>query len=464
MKEKGQSLVEEKVTNSELKTNISRWKTEVAAKLEKLFPTQSNRGLDAIIKNTSIQSWAKGLLGQEPYTGPAFGFEETQIYNLRTLSLAQREFVAQELTKLVSQAVRDKNKIPYIRKSYQHIAKDIEIVQRAIVQRVHELNDSGAYQPGMQATALEITDMLASMALKPFAPLLPTTAEIVPITFFSHETHIQSVPYCDNVVLIGIRYDQVLEELEKDSNAPPFEILAIPHEIGHYVYQRADIAGIISDVNDALAKEYPSQSVPVKENEPVRFAALSAVLPERYKDWYEEIFSDVCGCIVAGPLVALGLLSILASRTDSENNRSNGMHPTGVLRPYILKAILDELYAIQPQKYPYTAVAAEISSNLGHTLTADQKKEIEAIQKIVRVFATILLKNQLVKEFELWSKQELPNLSQCETALRDIRAWPAFKELKPTELQKSDDSRSKDIGELAAAWQKKGPVTIGDHD
>jgi hypothetical protein len=406
-----------------------------------------------------------------------FEFEETQLFNLRTLSLNQRRFVNNLLQKSVNRALENVNQsstasdeIAGIRKSFQFMAGDIEIVQRAIVQRVHEVDDNGRYQPSMQASALQITDMLALLALKPFQHLLPGSSEITPITFFSQETHIRSLPYCDDVVLIGIRYDQVLQDLENEETPPPFELLAIPHEIGHYVYQRGTIGTESVAVDQIIKEEFATTPlVPEANGEPLAdFEIVAQTLPlanESYRKWSEEIFSDICGCIVAGPLVALSLLSILVARTAEANKNEEGEHPTGALRPFLLQEILLQLNKLSPAKYPFTDAAQDIVDTWKTNQKEADQQVPDDIQKMIRVFARILLPDAAA-EFKLWSTATLANLTDCAAELKQVQKMAGFEGLEPSKLAKVavNPKDGTDIKLLVEEWQKKGPVTIGDHD
>lgn len=460
------------------------WRTDAAPLAKKILEDsgqdqggwmQSFLGSSGGKTQQSKQSDAGGIDSDDLHGKVQFEFEETQLFNLRTLSLNQRKFVNNRLQKSVESALKTvrnasvvSDEIADIRKSFQYIAGDIEIVQRAIVQRVHEVDDNGRYQPSMQASALQITDMLALMALKPFQHLLPSESEITPITFFSQETHIRSLPYCDDVVLIGIRYDQVLQNLENDETPPPFELLAIPHEIGHFVYQRGNLDAKSVDVDQIIKDEFAQAALkPKTSEEPLSdFATVAEKLPlanERYRKWCEEIFSDICGCLVAGPLVALSLLSILVARTDEANKNEEGEHPTGTLRPFILKEILLQLNKINPQKYQFNDAAQDIVDTWKTNQKEVDQQVPEEIQKMICVFAKILLVDAPAN-FELWSTANVSGLTDCATELKQVKKMSGFKDLKPSKLAKTDPEDGTDIKLLVQEWQKKGPVTIGDHD
>ncbi|MEM8862423.1 MAG: AbfB domain-containing protein, partial [Chloroflexota bacterium] len=117
-----------------------------------------------------------------------------------------------------------------ITKCVRHTTIDFEIMQRAIQQR-----ESAGDNNLAQARSLLITDKLADMSLAPFQFLFgDTNTTVTPITFFGKDVYIRQVPYSNQVMFIGLTYDLVASI--NDSNMPPFELLAIPHEMGHFLY------------------------------------------------------------------------------------------------------------------------------------------------------------------------------------------------------------------------------------
>jgi len=194
----------------------------------------------------------------EPSRGASldFDFEVKQLLNLYTLSCSLRTFVEETLYGSMAVLLPEHEQtqtlppVASMRECFQHVAIDVEIMQRAITQRRREL---GSGEMGPQAQALLVADKLAWMALAPTQHLLPPVDHtILPIIFFSQYTYIHRVPYSRNLLLIGVSYDHIslgvsnvkqwmlrggysnhpgLAELT-DGPLPAFELMAIPMRWG----------------------------------------------------------------------------------------------------------------------------------------------------------------------------------------------------------------------------------------
>ncbi len=202
------------------------------------------------------------------------------------------------------------------------IAYDMEVLQRAADQRI-----TSGY-PVMKQRLKE-ADSLAWEALQsavgPDQPLEPGTTVV---SYFQKSPAIRVIPYA-NVALIGIPYSSVDE---------PRDLLATPHEVGHYVFWHA------------------RDTVPPKTGEAyylyrslIRQAVdgLKALITLEHPDfdtwcyvWLEELFADAYGCWVAGPVSALSLQDLQQNRAVGEFAQSDGDHPAPVLRPYTALKIL----------------------------------------------------------------------------------------------------------------------------
>lgn len=185
-----------------------------------------------------------------------------------------------------------------IRSCYQRVAGDHEIIQQAAIQRRWNRHRDGHTYMSEQAVELLIMDKLAIKTVAPFQHLLSKEAEqLAVITYLSERTHIHHTPYAEQFVLIGLSYDRVppADTLFGDTpvasqNFPSAELMAIPHEMGHHIYRHSKLSS---------GKTFPEISQQFQDNP--------------YYAWCEEIFADLYGCVVAGPLSALGMQVLLVS-------------------------------------------------------------------------------------------------------------------------------------------------------
>jgi hypothetical protein len=203
------------------------------------------------------------------------------------------------------------------------IAFDMEVIQRAADQRI----TSGF--PVMKQRLKE-ADNLAWQALQKAVgankPLEPGTTVV---TYFQKSPMARVIPYA-NVALIGIPFTCVDE---------PRDLLATPHEVGHYVFWHArDTIPPQDGEGYYLYRSLIKQAVD----------ELKALITFGHPEldtwcyvWLEELFSDVYGSRVSGPVFALTMQDMLANRAMGEFRKSDGDHPVPVLRPFISMKALD---------------------------------------------------------------------------------------------------------------------------
>jgi hypothetical protein len=197
------------------------------------------------------------------------------------------------------------------------ISYDLDVISRAFDQR--EIYDDTSLSKKVLAKA----DFLANEALKPAKSrgLIDggtddTEIETKAISYLQKSFETRVIPYAD-VSLIGIPLTSV--RLTED-------LLAIPHEVGHYVFWNGDRNKL--DGENRL--------------EPLRQSNFP---------WTEEIFADVYGCIVAGPVIALDFQDLQlefagldpVSTTNEFEEGVDDEHPTPILRPSIYTDILRKM-------------------------------------------------------------------------------------------------------------------------
>ncbi len=250
-------------------------------------------------------------------------------------------------------------------------------------------------------TTLNKADILAYAALEPAikANLLP---DMTVVTYFQKSVTVRIMPYAP-VALIGIPFSAI------DS---PRDLLAIPHEVGHYVYRH----GIFQQ-----CQHTGSRFAAVLSNE-------LAGRPQWLLNWLEEIFADVYGCLVAGPLIALSFQDLQAALSLQEFVSEDGEHPTPALRPNVYHHVLDHsglcpttTQALESRWAKYLATRPGLSGLqfagagvVGQALNLDQvntemarviDKLMDEHLKILFDAARINYKNQDA----LWAWHDLPN-------------------------------------------------------
>jgi len=197
----------------------------------------------------------------------------------------------------------------------EQIQHDIDMLQRVIDQR-------GWGDGATRDTLLGNADRLASLALSHAVKanlIEPSTAAL---TYFHKIPSIRVIPYAQ-VALIAVPYIALTSRRD---------YLAIPHETGHYVFWHGKKAGVpiyraaFEKLRDLLRRK-------IKPN--------SAEFTTWY-NWLTEVFADVYGCLIAGPVMAEDFQDLQKHTSREEFGRSDGYHPTPAIRPFIYHQVLNQ--------------------------------------------------------------------------------------------------------------------------
>lgn len=224
----------------------------------------------------------------------------------------------------------------------EQIGHDMELLHRALGQRIIYHKPEQMAIPSESAEnfekvllTLKVADWIAyHIALKPAirAGFLPPTTVV---TYFEKSLNSRVVPYAP-VALIGFPFRNIgainkimttdSEQIEQSTTQHSLvfgDLLAIPHEVGHYVYWHSSAHG--SQLSHQLHRYVLGHQ------------------PQWILNWLEELYADIYGYVIAGPVAALQLMEMLRSGSKSSLLFDDGQHPIPVLRIY---AAVDALEGI----------------------------------------------------------------------------------------------------------------------
>lgn len=180
------------------------------------------------------------------------------------------------------------------------IGYDFEVIEEIGTQRIKD-NEK-------VREVLKSADILAqnSVEMGQKASLVSPTAVL---SYFHKSANIRVIPYAP-IALVGIPNTAAI--VQRD-------LLATPHEVGHYVYSNgmSHKKSMVTQVNHALVK-----------------------FPDWLQAWGEEIFADIYGCLVAGPVAALSFQDLLLTHSLADFMVDDGEHPAELIRPYIYSHVL----------------------------------------------------------------------------------------------------------------------------
>lgn len=265
-----------------------------------------------------------------------------------------------------------------LRATIDQIAYDLDLIQRAQQQRT-----KGSSSRDMRET-LARADILAYRALEPAIRqgLIDNTTVV---TYFQKVVNVRIIPYAP-VAFIG---------LPLSAMTAPRDLLAIPHEVGHYVFRHGRV-----------------QTGPLRGS---RFdAALASQLaefPEWARNWLEEIFADVYGAMVAGPIMALGFEELITDDRVADFVHDDGEHPVAALRLAIYHRVFHKLGCYVPELEGLKARWRTVTAQLGGPINFVSAGSWEAInledaQLLIEEIVDLIMEGdlgQLHADRTLWS-------------------------------------------------------------
>jgi hypothetical protein len=244
------------------------------------------------------------------------------------------------------------------------VARDLEVISLAGFQRLHA--------DDLMLAKLNRADQLSYKALQhTFDSFLKRDHTVEPqtaLSYFQKVPAIRVLPYAP-VAIVGIPF----ASLGSDE-----DLLAIPHEIGHYVFWHGNQTGF------------------VKPEKPLRqevwgwFDDASPKFNPAYKDWAEELFADVYGCMVAQERIAHDFQELTRANADKKFFKNDGEHPIPLIRPRIYHRVLEKLGTDAPPNLNLSAqrkkACADAAIQLRNEWDVEEQKRLQT--KRVEIAAT----------------------------------------------------------------------------
>jgi len=289
-----------------------------------------------------------------------------------------------------------------LRTTLDQIAHDMDVIVRAWQQRLAALAS-----PAMIKT-LKRADTLAYQSLEP-AIRHGVIENATVVTYFQKATDVRLIPYAP-VIFIGLPLSIL---------TAPQDLLAIPHEVGHYIYRFGRVR--------AGGKFAGSR--------------FDAALVHRFADkpawcvaWLEEIFADVYGALIGGPVMALGFEALVTDDPLDAFTHDDGEHPVAALRPNIYHAVFKALGGFEHARATLVARWEDWQGERGKpsnfTTSYGDTIDLADAQAVIEAVVISLLQNDLthVLADPLWSNEFLD--SESVAALDD--QFLRYVEMLPT--------------------------------
>jgi len=197
---------------------------------------------------------------------------------------------------------------------FDQISFDISIIERAAEQRIGCYQQYQINPDNLVYKALNIGDHLAYEALQQAQTAHLLREQTTVVTYLHKSPLVRVIPYAP-VVLVGIPHTCI--GISRD-------FLAIPHEVGHYVYRH----GRFKKNGQQIIGKFP-------------VAILPSGLNTWAEVWFEEVFADVFGALVAGPVIGIDFQDLQMTSKTGGFYTDDDEHPTPILRPHIYNNVIN---------------------------------------------------------------------------------------------------------------------------
>ena len=261
---------------------------------------------------------------------PSIRILEVMLQRLKDFAAAQFHFFLDGFWTQQDYKLKESESYPadyVLGTTLKQIAFDLEAIQRTAEQRM--------WASGDMKNTLEKADELVNEAIGSAYSVIKGTKPTV-ITYFEKSHSVRVFPY-DCVALIAVPYTCVPFEVKSGETISKEQVtrdyVALLHELGHYIFWHGKVT---TDDKEVFIHKYLHETL-----KPMRSRNVWC-----YR-WVEEIFADIFGCLMGGPLIALDFQDMASVASSKEFLKDDRQHPVPAVRPEIYIEIL--MKVVDPQ-------------------------------------------------------------------------------------------------------------------
>lgn len=174
------------------------------------------------------------------------------------------------------------------------------------------------------------------------------------LTYPNDQIEIRILPYA-NALFIGFPISAFALLYESPLVLSP-DYLALAHEAGHLVYRFGVIPKKHLEPGTAAINTVIQNNL--RQQLAVRLAKLGKSQYDWLFAWLEELFADVYGCFIEGPLYGAAFQSLMFADPPVDIHQHDSHHPVPVLRPYIHRQIMRSMTQHPHSQWPAWAITA----------------------------------------------------------------------------------------------------------
>ncbi len=212
------------------------------------------------------------------------------------------------------------------------------------IQRAYQLRLTRTPEEFSMDTTLFTADLLGQEILQKINTVLPFGEQFAKtkiLTYPDNDVEVRIVPYAD-ILFIGFSVS-AFAIFEAENSEISSDYLALAHEAGHLLYRFGMLPQHAQDQSKSVTANVVQNYLQSELRTRITEAGHNIEQVEWISDWLEEIFSDVIGCMLEGPVYLIGFQQIMEVEPPVEIDAPHPKHPIAALRPYVQNQIMNAM-------------------------------------------------------------------------------------------------------------------------